>query len=339
MPEAIRIAGAGLAGLTAAVVLGEAGRRVTVYETKRQVTPSSGPHTEGIRNYRTVDALEELRSVGLDLRPFSTIQHTFRVSPHHRNELVGSAHYLFLRGREPETVDQVLVRRAESAGVHFRFGMAARPEEVQIMATGPPREATRILGAGYAISAKGSSLTSDTAFALFDNRIAPGGYLAITPGKSYHSIYSVSWTELDYTRLLSRVEKAFEIPWVRELLDSTQRVGRIHGRAFYLEDPIAQAERDGVLYAGEAGGFQDAVAGFGFRYAVETGALAARSILQDLDYRGLLRETFGSEFKDAFALRQQLNCATNEDYDAMVAALGARITLAEYRRRRGPRGF
>lgn len=339
MPDGIRIAGAGLAGLTAAVMLAEAGRSVTVYDAKTQVVPSSGPHTEGIRNYRAVDALEELRSVGFDLPPFSAVQHTFRISPHHRNEIVGPAHYLFLRGRDPDTVDQTLLQRAKAAGVNFRLGEAAPLEEIQIVATGPPREATRIAGAGYTVSAAGSHLSPDTAFALFDNRVAPGGYLAITPGKAYHSIYSVSWTELDHARLLSCAESAFDIPWVRELLGSSRRVGRIHGRAFYLEDPIPKAERDGVLFVGEAGGFQDAVAGFGFRYAAVTGALAARSIIRGLDYRGLLQAAFGTEFQDAYTLRQELNRATNEDYDAMIARLGSRITLAEYLRQRGPRGF
>ena len=277
--------------------------------------------------------------MGFDLAPFAAVQHTFRISPHHRNELVGPAHYLFLRGRDPDTADQTLLRRAKAAGVDFRLGEAAPIEEMRIVATGPPREATRIVGAGYTVSAAGSRMRPDTAFALFDNRIAPGGYLAITPGKAYHSIYSVSWTELDYTRLLSCAESAFEIPWIRELLASSRRVGRIHGRAFYVEDPIPQAERNGVLYIGEAGGFQDAVAGFGFRYAVMTGALAARSILEGLDYRGLLQAAFGTEFQDAYALRQELNHATNQDYDTMIARLGPRIALAEYLRQRGPRGF
>jgi flavin-dependent dehydrogenase len=174
---------------------------------------------------------------------------------------------------------------------------------------------------------------------LFDNEVAPSGYLTITPGMEFHSIYSVSWSEFDYAKLLARTEKAFEVPWIRRILGTSRWVGKIHGRAHYLRDPIATAERGGSLYVGEAGGFQDAVAGFGFRYAAMTGALAAKTVCEGLDYRELLRQAFGPEFEDAFAFRQKFQRATNDDYDAMIASLGAEITLEEYVLRREARGF
>lgn len=335
----VRIAGGGLAGLTAAVLLAEAGRRVEVFDAKARLLPSSGPHTEGIRNYRARDSLEELRSVGFDVVPFSTVRRTIRRSPHRGNTLVGPAHYLFVRGKEDYTVDQALYRRAKTAGVEFHFSSPLESGEGDIVATGPPKDCTDILGAGYTFSAQGSPLHSDEAYALFDNEVAPSGYLTITPGMEFHSIYSVSWSEFDYAKLLARTEKAFEVPWIRRILGTSRWVGKIHGRAHYLRDPIATAERGGSLYVGEAGGFQDAVAGFGFRYAAMTGALAAKTVCEGLDYRELLRQAFGPEFEDAFAFRQKFQRATNDDYDAMIASLGAEITLEEYVLRREARGF
>lgn len=321
------------------MILAEAGRAVEVYEAKARLRPSSGPHTEGIRNYRSRDALEELRSAGFDVTPFATVSRTVRCSPHHRNVLTGPAHHLFLRGHDPDTVDQILYHRALAAGASFRFGTPLDPGEADIVATGPPKDRMSILGAGFTFSAEGSPLTPDTAYALFDNEIAPAGYLAITPGAQAHSIYSVSWSESDYGRLLARMEGSLEIPWVKELVGSSHRVDKIHGRAWFLEDPIATAERGGARHVGEAGGFQDAVAGFGFRYAALTGALAARSVLEGSDYRELLRSAFGREFQESYAFRKTFNAATNDDYDRMVASLGPEISLAEYVKGRGPRGF
>ncbi len=339
MADPVRIAGAGLAGMTAALVLARGGRAVEVFESKTRLLPSSGPHSEGIRNYRRLDSLGELRSVGFDLAPFATVQRTIRASPHARTELTGPAHYLFQRGREPETVDQTLQRLAQEAGAVFHFGSALESGEADIVATGPPKDETQILGAGYTFSAAGSPLRREVACALFDNEVAPGGYLAITPGIEYHSIYSVSWSEFDYDRLLVRVRKAFGVPWVKEILGTSTFVGKIHGRAHFVRDPISRAERAGALYVGEAGGFQDAVAGFGFRYAVMTGALAGRSILQGKAYGELLRDAFGQEFEESWAFREKLNHATNDDYDKMFQALGPTITLEAYVAQRGPRGF
>src|SRR5947208_1279652 len=168
--EKVRIAGAGLAGLTAAYVLSKANRPVEVYEKKSRLLPSSGPHTEGIRNYRD------------------------------RNVIRGPAHYLFMRGREDHTVDQILFRRAQAAGARFHFDEEINPADADIAATGPPRDGYNILGAGYSVSEAGSNLPRDTAYALFDNEVAPGGYFAITPGIGFHSMYSVSWSELDFDR-------------------------------------------------------------------------------------------------------------------------------------------
>lgn len=339
MSGPVRIAGAGLAGMTAALVLARGGRAVEVFDPKTRFLPSSGPHSEGIRNYRTLDSLGELRSVGFDLAPFATVQRTIRASPHARTELTGPAHYLFERGREPASVDQTLLRLGQEAGAKYRFGSSLAADEADVVATGPPKGETQILGAGYTFSAAGSPLRHDVACALFDNEVAPAGYLAITPGSEAHSIYSVSWSEFDYGRLLARVHKAFEVPWVKEILGTSAFVGKIHGRAHFVRDPIEHAERGGALYVGEAGGFQDAVAGFGFRYAAMTGALAARSILQGQDYRELLRAAFGQEFFESWAFREKLNHATNDDYDKMFRALGPEITLEAYVAQRGSRGF
>ena len=330
----VRIAGAGLAGLVAATTAARAGEDVDVYEIKRHLLPSTGAHTEALRNYQSVDSLEELRSYGFKLRPFAEVHSAIRRSEHYENLVRGKSYYLFMRGREEYTVDQQLYREAIDLGIRFHFGTKA-PPEVEIIATGPPRHEFNMLAAGFTFTAEGSNLDPHTVIALLDNRVAPGGYLAITPGVDYHSIYSGSWIDLDFGRVLGLAEKAFEIPWVREVLGRSRWVDKIHGTAYYARDPIATAVRDRSLQVGEAGGFQDAVAAYGFRYAVITGALAARSVVERLDYPTLLRSRFKDEFENAFAYRQKLNNASNRDFDELVQALGPELTIDEYRNLRG----
>jgi len=329
----VKIAGAGLAGLVAAVTIARAGEAVHVYESKQRLLPSTGPHTEALRNYGPHDALEELQSYGFTTRPFGEVRRAIRMSAHYENVLTGKSYYLFMRGRESYTVDQQLCRNALDLGVEVHLGMRA-PEGVDIVATGPPEGKFNMMAAGYTFAADGSNLERDTVIALLDNTVAPGGYLAITPGVEYHSIYSGSWTDLSYERVLSMAERAFERPWIRAILGDSRWVDKIYGRAFYSSDPIATAVREQARYAGEAGGFQDAVAAYGFRYAVITGALAARSVLEEVDYRSLLRKVFRDEFQKAFAYRQKLDTATNDDFDDLVKALGPEVTLEEYRQLR-----
>jgi flavin-dependent dehydrogenase len=325
----VRVAGAGLAGLAAAIEAARAGETVDVFEVKAGLLPSTGPHTEAIRNYGPQDALEELASYGFRIRPFAEVSKAIRRSERHENILRGKSCYLFMRGREEYCVDQILCNEALDLGVQFHFGTPA-PAEVEIVATGPPKGKANMLAAGFTFTAEGANLDRDTVIALLDNTVAPGGYLAITPGIEYHSIYSGSWTDLDFDRVLGMARRAFERDWIREILGTSRWAAKIHGRAYYDRDPIARAVRNGARHAGEAGGFQDAVAAYGFRYAVITGALAARSVVDGLDYQGLLRDVFGAEFETAHRYRQTLDQATNRDFDDVVEALGPEITLERY---------
>ena len=330
----VRIAGAGLAGLVAATSTAAAGEAVEVFEAKSRLLPSTGAHTEAVRNYESIDALEELRGYGFRLRPFAEVHTAIRKSEHYENVLRGKSYYLFMRGREEYTVDQQLFREAQDRGVQFHFGVKA-PPDVDIVATGPPHGEFNMLAAGFTFTSEGSNLDRNTVIALLDNTLAPGGYLAITPGVEYDSIYSGSWTDLEYARVLEMAKRGFERPWVRGILGTSKWVDKIYGKAYYAPDPIATAARGKSLYVGEAGGFQDAVAAYGFRYAVITGALAARSIVEGLDYPELLRSCFKDEFERAYAYRRKLDGATNADFDKMVRAMGPELTLDQYRSLRG----
>jgi flavin-dependent dehydrogenase len=66
--ERIRILGAGVSGLTAAIMLSKAGREVEVYEKKRDVGMRFHGDLEGLENWsEKKDVLEEIREMGLDL--------------------------------------------------------------------------------------------------------------------------------------------------------------------------------------------------------------------------------------------------------------------------------
>lgn len=337
MRGVVRIAGAGPSGLAAAIVLARAGRRVEVLEEKPSAFPRGGQRTEGLRNYGPVDALEELRSFGLDVKAFGIAQTTIRHSRLHENRLDGPAYYLVTRGSGRGTLDAQLLEESLRMGVSIRYGERAAPGDVDIVATGTPQSKWRLRSVGFTFSRVGSRLGDSTVHALLDEDIAPGGYLAIAPGPEGHSLYLVSWKDLDPKSLARRLERAVALPWIREIIGTSGRIGSIEGGAGYVRDPISTAvDPSGALRVGEAGGFQDPIAGYGVRYALLTGALGARSIIEGLDYTRLLRETFKDEFERAYEVREQLNKATNEDFDRFVASLGTRITLEAYRRHRMP---
>jgi flavin-dependent dehydrogenase len=326
----VRIAGAGIAGLTSAITLARAKQPVEVFETKVRVGSTAGPHTEGVRNYLGRDGLEDLARFGVTVEPFSVAMQVIRRSPHLVNTTRGPSFYLVSRGGGPKTLERQLLEQATAAGAKVRFKHSVSPAEVDIVATGAPRDRVNIVAAGYRFSRQGSHLPDDVVYSLWDNEVAPRGYLCVLPGPMWHSVYSCAWGSIEYGSLLRMVDRALQLPWVKDLVGSAKLLGRICGKGYYAEDPLAHLSSSKPLFVGEAAGLQDPVGGFGIRYSIASGHLAARSLVDGTDYASAVRKEFGEDLSEAARGRQWLDHATNEDFDNMVRKLGPEGQVVDY---------
>jgi flavin-dependent dehydrogenase len=327
---AFRIGGAGIAGLTAANALARAGEQVEVLEMKSRVGSSAGGHTEGVRNYLGRDGLEDLARFGVKVRPFSVANRVVRRSRRSISVVRGPSYYLVDRGGGPASLERQLLEQALDAGAQVRYKTKADPARLDIIATGAPREKINIFAAGYRFTREGSNLPDDEIHALFDNQVAPHGYLCVLPGPSWHSIYAVSWVQTPYAELLSKVDRALRFAWVSDIVGNGRRVGKIFGKGYYHPNPLEAVHENGALRVGEAAGIQDAVGGFGIRFAVASGALSAQALLQGLDYGSLLREEFRDDFEVGLKSRAWLDRATDEEYDGILQKLGPEVGVGDY---------
>ena len=325
-----RIGGAGVAGLAAAINLARAGEDVQVLEMKAAVGSSAGSHTEGVRNYLGRDGLEDLARFGVKLKPFSIAQRVVRRAPNVASVIRGPSYYLVARGPGRDTLERQLLEQALDAGARVVFRTKASPDGVDILATGAPRPRVNIVAAGYRFTREGSNLRDDEIHSLFDNAIAPHGYLCVLPGPVWQSVYTCAWGSMPYNAVLRMVDRVFFLDWFRELFGTAKVVGRIFGKGYFAEDPYEAAQGPGPVRVGEAAGIQDGVGGFGIRYAIASGALAARSLLDKSDYLAGLRTEFQDDFDIANRGRAWLDRATNDDYDALLKKLGPEGRVADY---------
>ncbi len=297
---------------------------------KSRVGSSAGPHTEGVRNYLERDGLEDLARFGVHVEPFSVAKRVIRRSPHFTSTIRGVSFYLVARGGGPGTLERQLLQQALDAGAEVRYKRSMSPRDVDVWAAGAPRETMNMVAAGYRFSREGSNLPDDEIHSLFDTTIAPGGYFCVLPGPVWHSVYSCAWGNMGYASLLRRVDRALRLGWVRDLLGHATRVGRIFGKGHFAEDPYGGLSPGKPLVVGEAGGFQDAVGGFGIRYAVASGALAARALLGGQDYVTAVKAEFGDDFAAAMRGRAWLDKATNDDFDTFLEKLGPEGKVPDY---------
>jgi len=277
----IEIVGAGPAGLAAAITLARGGRKVVLHEAQREVGHRFQGDLQGLENWSGKrDVLDVLRAAGITT-DFAMTPCTHGIgfdAWDRRYPLRSSAPILYLVERGPGrgSLDRALLDQALSLGVELRFG--SRKDQLHgtgILATGP-RTASAI-AVGYHFE---TSLANGF-WVILDDALAPGGYAYLLVMGGRGTVKSCMFKGFAEQRTyVQRTVDRF-----RGLLGFAMQDARFHGGAGNFFVPTT-ARRGRHLVAGEQAGFQDAFAGFGMRYAILSGVMAARSMLEHTDYDG-----------------------------------------------------
>ena len=271
----IAISGAGPAGLAASLTISAAGRRAVIYERHEDVGWRFHGDFQGIENWSTPgDVLDELASIGIDpsfeCRPFreGTI-----FDPAGREFRYRSDHplfYLVRRGPFDGTIDCALKLQALRAGVEIRFGEAKDElPEGGLFAHGP--KSVDAIAVGYLFDTD----MPDGVFGALSDDLAPKGYSYLLTNGGRGTVASCLFADFQRSRL--HLEKTVE--FFRRHANLRMREPRLFGGVGATSYPVKARER-GALFAGEAAGFQDALWGFGMRYAMLSGHLAAKALIE-----------------------------------------------------------
>jgi flavin-dependent dehydrogenase len=317
--EKIEISGGGIAGLTAAITLAKAGKKVVVYEREKDI----GKHTK--INYQAFsnkdgDALEIIKNqLNIDIN--------FKAHPTYKVTYIGPHEEAFIQSKKPsfyviqrggkKSVEYGLKKQAEKEGVDIQYG---KNKEGRIIATGKGRLGSPI-GSAFGGRYENLNLPKDMVVVILDERVAPNGYFYILPHGDTNT-YTLASCGHNPNPIVYK--KAFE----KALLKNTKISN-------YLKDAVLldkfagiawagfpwSVEKNGKLYVGEAGGFQDRVAGFGMMYAFWTGYLAAKAIIDKKSYNWLWRKKFWLQLMNEF-LRGWIfrNCGSWK-YDLIVKGI------------------
>jgi len=312
----VRIAGAGPAGLAAAVTLARAGLRAQVHEARKGVGARFIGDLQLIENHSEAEQLPDLlRRIGIEtdfyFRPATRA--TLR-DARGRETAVRSRDpygYFVRRGPVETSLDRGLLRQALRLGVDVKFQSRLDPSQADIVATGPATPD------GLAKEMTFETDAAEVVDVCFDQRRSPGGYsyLFALDGTATFGCAIVS----DFGNIDAYFERSLAAARDIHPIDMGRgaRVGYSY-MSFHLKD---SAQLGGARYAGEAGGFQDYLFGLGMRYALVTGHLAARSIVEGRDYDELWKAAFPRKAETSLANRFLYESAGN-------AGLGMFVRLA-----------
>jgi len=282
--ELIQIGGAGPAGLAAAITLARAGRRVLVHETQGEVGHRFDGDFQGLENWSTQqDALDLLGGIGIttEFAMLSCSRGYAFDAWGERYEVAGSKPFFYMveRGSGPGTLDTALLEQARGLGVEVRFNSRLdRLEGHGILAAGP--KAADAIAVGYHFE----TAMEDGFWVILDDELAPKGYAYLLVMNGRGTVKSCMFSGFKQEHVyVQRTVAAFQRLVGLEMLNP-----RPHGGAGNFHIP-ARAVTGVHPVAGEEAGFQDFLWGFGMRYAIVSGVLAARSLLEGKDYNLLWR--------------------------------------------------
>jgi flavin-dependent dehydrogenase len=286
----IRIAGAGPSGLTAAIILARAGRDVEVHEAKRDVG------TRFIGDLQIIEGASEsepvpafLDRIGIE-RNFYFRAADWATFYDHKNaaRVIRSKEpygWFIHRGAEEGTLDRGLLAQAQRAGAKVIFNSRLAADQADIVATGPASPD------GLAKEMTWRSSDAERIDVYFNHKLSPGGYsyLFILDGVATFGCAIVAdFKQIDsyFDHSLAAAQRLhhFDVP-------ADARTGYSYMN-FHLKHA---ATSNGARFVGEAAGFQDYLFGLGIRYALTSGSLAARSILEERDYDELWKSELGAK--------------------------------------------
>ena len=280
----IDILGAGLSGLSAATILSREGYDVHVYEIRADSGARFDGDFQGIENWTSdTDFFDEMREWGFDPEEFKATPFNI-IDLIHPDDVITQpstdkpAFRVVERGTDSHCIDQGFKRMAQAAGATIHYETRKAPEECDIIAAGPKESSAIAFGEIFH-----TDHPNHVSFQLND-KLAPGAYSYLIIIDGIGLICTCLWRQQKKSsRYLTET-----IAWYEEHYELNRRpIKRVGGKGdFSLPDRYIH---EGRYYVGEAGGLQDFMWGFGMRYAITSGALAAHSIMERCDYEKEIR--------------------------------------------------
>jgi len=309
----IKILGAGVSGLTAAIYLAQKGIAVDIYEKNDSVGNPYGYHISAVKTGK-ISLADEMAQYGIEIKPSNKITKVLKISAFSSKETVGEIYHIFERGNSSKSLENQLYTLADKLNVKFHFNIKTIPDELDIIATGCPVNKKNILGTGNIYNSEGSNLNGNRVILIYDNKIIPSGYISVIPTNSRFLVLAVSFSDLNIKSMQNRLDSALKrIEILNNLIKRSALMRKVTGWGFYNGNPIDNCEDNGILYTGESAGFQDARRGFGIRYAMLSGIFAAKSIVNAKDYKTYLNNFFGNEFENTFKYRIAVSESNNKN--------------------------
>lgn len=188
----------------------------------------------------------------------------------------------------------------------------------EIIAVGP--RAADVIAKGIVFDTD----AQDEAYAIVDDRLAPKGYAYLLANNGRATLATVIYRDFHNEKIY--FQRALET--IQKLVPMAMRNVREFGGYgnFFLRPSAIEGKK---IYLGESAGFQDALFGFGMRYAMTSGFLAAQSIIHGTKYDELWKDSFLRLLRTSASNRMIYEFLGNRGYEFIFNRIAANTDLRD----------
>jgi len=315
----VKILGAGISGLTAAINLAKEGYDVEIHEKLSDVGKKHKLNFEGLENW-TTDIMELLKKVNIKVNfKNKGFNHVTWYSPSFKEANIKDKKpffYLVERGGK-NSLEFSLKKQALNLGVRFKFN--TKLKSADIISTGAKKPMGLAVGTFYE-----NVNFEDKVIGILSNKIASNGYFYINVWNKRASVCTLTSSFSGNVKVNIRKfhMNNLKINLCKKILNGAKIKHTFSGFGNFRVPKTAVI--NGKIHTGEAVGFQDAFLGFGMKYAFLSGYFAAKSIIDKISYDKLWRKSFKNELKKTMCMRFVLNMSGDKLYEKIINYLNSK---------------
>jgi len=308
----IKILGAGISGLTAAINLAKSGYYVELNEAKNYCGKNTNDF-QFLENWTTNGSvLDNITKMGIEIDFYHKIWEEQSIMSPSGLIYTGRSSkplmYLVKRGNAVDSIDSCLAAQAKKCGVKINYESIVNKIDVDIVSSGPAK--IDVLASGIKFPCN----LTDQSYILLDNNFSLHFYSYFIVNDGIGEITSCNRAnEVNHQAILQSVTERFQKFLNFKVVTITEKFA---GGVSIIDKLIY---KDGEqINTGEATGLQDCLAGFGMLYAIRSGYLAAQSIIKHQDYQKLCEKDLQKLWQISKINRNYFDKFSNDDYEKIV---------------------
>jgi flavin-dependent dehydrogenase len=333
----IKIAGAGIAGLSAAITLKQLRKDIdiSIRDNANSIREKIPRGVNALRNYSgETDIQKQYHDLGFRLDPLHPImRQIFLLSENKFFEVESEDKPIFYsttRGTK-SSIDNMLLRQATKLEINIQWNSTYKRKKTDIFATGA--KYTHCIGYGqHFIDIE----ETNTIFVLQNSKFCPYGYMCVIPySKNEATIILGNFNPNNRSKLKQDYKRALQkIPQFQEYIQGATIKHELHGIGnFGLPSSTVNGT---TLFVGERAGLLEAFRGFGIHNAILSGYAAGFSLANGSNYNNLWRKLLYKSLERGLLRRiaeNEMNLSSerilNELYDRIPNHVSWEIFRAE----------